>query len=301
MLSRISVSSLVVGAVIIAGSAVTASAQDARLVAGTLTCRGNGSIGLILGSSQRMDCVFERVKGGPRANYTARITRIGLDLGIKGRNTMVWTVLSSTDNPETGALAGRYAGVAANAAVGVGSRRKCAHRRIQQLNRPATAERPSSDGCQRGSRCQGSDTQPLILIYYNGNENGDVLRSAIDPRCCPRASFSAAVPRMPYEWPAPATHRDRWPDCRTSRNTGWCDIPARRTVHHLGFGQSNGFENCQRDVDDVVKLGAQFTVTGHTPLRPAYCHRPWCHRIARRGFAMHSIDPIGTLSARTIT
>jgi hypothetical protein len=67
-----------------------------------------------------MDCVFERVKGGARANYTARITRIGLDLGIKGRNTMVWTVLSSTDNPETGALAGRYAGVAANAAVGVG-------------------------------------------------------------------------------------------------------------------------------------------------------------------------------------
>jgi hypothetical protein len=120
MLSRISVSSLVVGAVIIAGSAATASAQDARLVAGTLTCRGNGSIGLILGSSQRMDCVFERVKGGPRANYTARITRIGLDLGIKGRNTMVWTVLSSTDNPETGALAGKYAGVAANAAVGVG-------------------------------------------------------------------------------------------------------------------------------------------------------------------------------------
>lgn len=120
MLSRTSVSSLVLGAVLVAGSAVTASAQDARLVAGTLTCRGNGSIGLILGSSQRMDCVFERVKGGARANYTARITRIGLDLGIKGRNTMVWTVLSSTDNPETGALAGRYAGVAANAAVGVG-------------------------------------------------------------------------------------------------------------------------------------------------------------------------------------
>ncbi len=33
---------------------------------------------------------------------------------------MVWTVLSSTDNPDTGALAGRYAGVSASAAVGVG-------------------------------------------------------------------------------------------------------------------------------------------------------------------------------------
>jgi hypothetical protein len=95
-------------------------AQDARLVAGTLTCRGNGSVGLILGSSQRMSCEFQRVRGGTAVSYTARITRIGLDLGIKGRNTMVWTVLSSTDNPDTGALAGRYAGVAANAAVGVG-------------------------------------------------------------------------------------------------------------------------------------------------------------------------------------
>jgi hypothetical protein len=95
-------------------------AQDARLVAGTLTCRGNGSIGLILGSSQRMSCEFQRVRGGAAVAYTARITRIGLDLGVKGRNTMVWTVLSSTDNPDTGALAGRYAGVAANAAVGVG-------------------------------------------------------------------------------------------------------------------------------------------------------------------------------------
>ena len=33
---------------------------------------------------------------------------------------MVWTVLSSTDNPATGALVGRYGGVAANASVGVG-------------------------------------------------------------------------------------------------------------------------------------------------------------------------------------
>jgi hypothetical protein len=46
----------------------------------------------------------------------------------------------------------------------------------------------------------------------------------------------------------------------------------RRTVHHLGFGQSNGFENSQRDVDDVVKLGAQFTVTEHAPVRHAYSH-----------------------------
>jgi hypothetical protein len=120
MMSRSKVGAVLSILGVMFASAGTVAAQDARLVAGTLTCRGNGSVGLILGSSQRMACEFQRVRGGASVSYTARITRIGLDLGIKGRNTMVWTVLSSTDNPDTGALAGRYAGVAANAAVGVG-------------------------------------------------------------------------------------------------------------------------------------------------------------------------------------
>jgi hypothetical protein len=120
MFIRLKIGTCLVAPLMLLTFTVAVSAQDARLVAGTLTCRGNGSVGLILGSSQRMSCEFQRVKGGAAISYTARITRIGLDLGVKGRNTMVWTVLSSTDNPDTGALAGRYAGVAANAAVGVG-------------------------------------------------------------------------------------------------------------------------------------------------------------------------------------
>lgn len=120
MMIRDKVVALVCGFYLLFSLTDNVLAQDARLVAGTLTCRGNGSVGLILGSSQRMSCEFQRVRGGAAVTYTARITRIGLDLGVKGRNTMVWTVLSSTDNPATGALAGRYAGVAASAAVGVG-------------------------------------------------------------------------------------------------------------------------------------------------------------------------------------
>ncbi|WP_334146441.1 DUF992 domain-containing protein [Hyphomicrobium sp.] len=118
MRSRLGLSALALSAIVMCGA--TASAQNARMVAGTLTCRGNGTIGLILGSSQRMDCVFQRSKGGAKVNYTARITRIGLDLGVTGRNTMVWTVLSSTTDPEARALVGRYGGVAANASLGVG-------------------------------------------------------------------------------------------------------------------------------------------------------------------------------------
>lgn len=90
------------------------------MVAGTLTCRGSGTVGLILGSTQSLSCVFERVKNGPRSNYDGRITKVGLSLGITGRNVLIWTVLASTDNLPGSALAGRYGGIGANASLGVG-------------------------------------------------------------------------------------------------------------------------------------------------------------------------------------
>jgi Protein of unknown function (DUF992) len=97
----------------------SASAQ-ARLAAGTLTCRGNGTVGLILGSSQKLRCEFQRVNNGPRSNYSGRITKVGLSLGVTGRNVLVWTVLASTDQLPGSALSGKYAGVGANASLGVG-------------------------------------------------------------------------------------------------------------------------------------------------------------------------------------
>lgn len=97
----------------------SASAQ-ARLAAGTLTCRGNGTVGLILGSRETLNCVFQRVNNGPRSNYSGRITKVGLSLGVTGRNVMIWTVLASTDNLPGSALTGTYAGVGANASLGAG-------------------------------------------------------------------------------------------------------------------------------------------------------------------------------------
>lgn len=105
---------------VVAVSSAPTTAQSATLVAGTLTCRGSGSVGLILGSRQRLNCVFDRASGAPRAHYSGVITRVGLDIGVKGRNVMVWTVLASTSNVPAGALAGQFGGVSANAALGVG-------------------------------------------------------------------------------------------------------------------------------------------------------------------------------------
>ena len=101
-------------------SNVGASAQQSQLVAGTLTCHGRGHIGLILGSRQHLNCVYAPQGGGLEQRYEARITRLGLDIGVKGASVLVWTVLGASSALPQGALAGRFAGVSANASVGAG-------------------------------------------------------------------------------------------------------------------------------------------------------------------------------------
>jgi hypothetical protein len=98
----------------------TASSEPAKLVAGTLTCKGKGSVGLIIGSKQTLSCTYNPSGKTPPQSYRATITKVGLDVGIKGASTMVWTVLSSTTELPADALEGKYAGVSADASVGVG-------------------------------------------------------------------------------------------------------------------------------------------------------------------------------------
>lgn len=96
-------------------------AQAANAVVGTLTCKGEGTLGLILGSKETLQCKFTRANGGPVDQYDATITKIGLDIGIKGPSTLIWTVLGSTSGMDHDALMGTYAGVSAQAAVAVGA------------------------------------------------------------------------------------------------------------------------------------------------------------------------------------
>jgi hypothetical protein len=99
----------------------TLLAQENGVVAGTLTCSGRGSIGAVIGSRQRLSCTFAPAGGQPNQRYSATITRLGLDLGIKGPSRMIWTVLGPSNGISRGALAGAFAGVSANASVGVGA------------------------------------------------------------------------------------------------------------------------------------------------------------------------------------
>ncbi len=97
------------------------AASQPNLLLGNLTCRGTGNVGLILGSRQTMACEFKGVGGEPLQRYSATITRVGLDVGFQGPSVVAWSVFAQSTGVPPGALAGRYAGVTANASVGVGA------------------------------------------------------------------------------------------------------------------------------------------------------------------------------------
>jgi hypothetical protein len=90
------------------------------LKAGTLTCDVSGGIGLILGSSKQVSCRFVPDRAGPPERYAGSINKIGLDIGFTGQGVIVWLVLASASGYQPYALAGDYAGLSADASVGVG-------------------------------------------------------------------------------------------------------------------------------------------------------------------------------------
>jgi Protein of unknown function (DUF992) len=107
-------------AIALFASAVSVNAQS-RTQIGVLECRGGTSIGMIVGSVTNLGCVL-RAAGRPDDIYTARITKVGVDLGITTETALSWAVFAPTAQVGTGDLAGSYAGVDASATViaGVG-------------------------------------------------------------------------------------------------------------------------------------------------------------------------------------
>jgi uncharacterized protein DUF992 len=93
-----------------------------RVQAGQLTCDVSAGIGLIIGSQRNVSCTFTPSTPGPIEYYTGTISKLGVDIGVTAGGVMVWAVLAPTNRPY-GALAGTYAGAAAEASVvaGVGA------------------------------------------------------------------------------------------------------------------------------------------------------------------------------------
>src|SRR5689334_5725164 len=86
-----------------------AEAQSYSTRQGVLTCRTGPSVGLVVGSRQRLVCQFKSDRGAVQ-NYFGTIGRVGLDLGITAAGVMAWAVVTSTANIPSGALAGEFVG-----------------------------------------------------------------------------------------------------------------------------------------------------------------------------------------------
>jgi hypothetical protein len=107
--------------VALALTAPAAAQQSSKLIAGTLTCQGKGSVGLVLGSKETLACTYVPAGKGGAQSYSATITKIGLDIGFKTGSVMIWTVLGSSASLAPGELVGNYAGVSAEATAAVGA------------------------------------------------------------------------------------------------------------------------------------------------------------------------------------
>lgn len=110
---------LAAAAILLLGQMPAANAQQSTQI-GTLTCSLAPTVGLILGSRQRMNCRFAAARSKRVERYSGTITRLGIDLGFTQGGTMVWGVFSPARGPQRGALAGTYVGASADAAFGLG-------------------------------------------------------------------------------------------------------------------------------------------------------------------------------------
>jgi hypothetical protein len=93
-------------------------AQAQAVQVGGLTCNTAARVGLVVGSRQRMTCIFHSNSKAHR--YFGTITRVGLDLGVTGGGRLFWAVFAPTSQLGPRALRGTYVGASGNASVGAG-------------------------------------------------------------------------------------------------------------------------------------------------------------------------------------
>ena len=104
---------------LVTATAPLAAQQSGGTKVGTLTCKTAPTIGLVLGSHQKLRCSFAPDRGAGE-HYVGHINRLGVDVGIRGGGIMVWTVLAPTNGWHHGALAGKYVGASGSASLGLG-------------------------------------------------------------------------------------------------------------------------------------------------------------------------------------
>jgi hypothetical protein len=103
--------------VVLASSSFEAFAESGKV--GVLDCDVSAGLGLIVMQKQTMRCKFTS-NTGAREFYVGKIEEFGIALGEQAAGKLAWIVIAATSGMPNGALAGTYAGVGADASVGVG-------------------------------------------------------------------------------------------------------------------------------------------------------------------------------------
>jgi len=112
---------LLITAVTLVWTCISLGAQQAGgTKVGVLTCKTSASLGLLVGSHQKISCSFKPDSGGAPENYAGHINRLGIDIGVKAGGVMAWGVFAPTNGYHHGALAGKYVGGSGSASLGVG-------------------------------------------------------------------------------------------------------------------------------------------------------------------------------------
>jgi len=111
---------LLFGVLAIAWIGPAAAQAPQGTAAGMLNCKLAPSIGLIIGSTQRMSCRFTPNGPYPPEVYVGVINSIGLDLGITAGGAMAWGVVAPNAGPMRGKLVGKYVGASGSVGLGVG-------------------------------------------------------------------------------------------------------------------------------------------------------------------------------------
>lgn len=107
----------------ICGAVICAAATPARAEpfhVGSLLCSGGPRVGVLIGSTQTLSCVFHRRGSSRRYVYEGRVTRVGLDVGVTGNSVLSWAVFARNSRIRHGTLRGSYVGGSASVALGPG-------------------------------------------------------------------------------------------------------------------------------------------------------------------------------------
>ncbi|YBW37714.1 DUF992 domain-containing protein [Nitrobacter sp. TKz-YC01] len=99
---------------------VTSPAQADLFRVGRLVCSADARVGLIVGSTQSLRCVFHNTRPARQYIYAGRISRMGLDIGLTQGGVLSWAVLAKNSRIGRATMRGTYVGASGHVALGPG-------------------------------------------------------------------------------------------------------------------------------------------------------------------------------------